>query len=45
MSDHYAAMLRWNYISVHATVVCQRAVLEETGGFDPRLGALEDYDV
>jgi glycosyltransferase involved in cell wall biosynthesis len=40
VSDHYTAMLRRNYISMHAAVVYRRAVLEETGGFDPRLGAL-----
>jgi glycosyltransferase involved in cell wall biosynthesis len=45
VSDHYTAMLRRNYISMHAAVVYRRAVLEETGGFDPRLGALEDYEL
>jgi glycosyltransferase involved in cell wall biosynthesis len=45
VTDHYTAMLRRNYISMHAAVVYRRAVLEETGGFDPRLNALEDYDL
>jgi glycosyltransferase involved in cell wall biosynthesis len=45
VSDHYTAMLRRNYISMHAAVVYNRAVLEETGGFDPRLSALEDYEL
>jgi glycosyltransferase involved in cell wall biosynthesis len=45
VSDHYTAMLRRNYISMHAAVVYRRAVLEETGGFDPRLSALEDYEL
>jgi glycosyltransferase involved in cell wall biosynthesis len=45
VSDHYTAMLRRNYISMHAAVVYRRAVLEWTGGFDPRLSALEDYDL
>jgi glycosyltransferase involved in cell wall biosynthesis len=45
VSDHYTAMLRRNYISMHAAVVYRRAVLEETGGFDRRLSALEDYDL
>ena len=45
VTDHYTAMLRRNYISMHAAVVYQRAVLEETGGFDPRLNALEDYEL
>jgi glycosyltransferase involved in cell wall biosynthesis len=44
VSDHYTAMLRRNYISMHAAVVYHRAVLEETRGFDPRLSALEDYE-
>jgi glycosyltransferase involved in cell wall biosynthesis len=45
VTDHYTAMLRRNYISMHAAVVYRRAVLERTGGFDPRLSALEDYDL
>jgi glycosyltransferase involved in cell wall biosynthesis len=45
VTDHYTAMLRRNYISMHAAVVYRRAVLEETGGFDPRLNALEDYEL
>jgi hypothetical protein len=38
-------MLRRNYVSMHAAVVYRRAILEETGGFDPRLNALEDYEL
>ena len=45
VSDYYIAMLRRNCISMHAAVLYRRAVLEETGGFDPRLGALEDYEM
>jgi glycosyltransferase involved in cell wall biosynthesis len=45
VSDHYTAMLRRNYISMHAAVVYRREVLEETGGFDSRLSALEDYEL
>ena len=45
VSDHYTAMLRRNYISMHAAVVYRRSVLEETGAFDPRLSALEDYEL
>jgi hypothetical protein len=45
VSDHYTAMLRRNYISMHAAVVYRREVLDETQGFDPRLNALEDYDL
>jgi glycosyltransferase involved in cell wall biosynthesis len=45
VSDYYIAMLRRNCISMHAAVLYRRAVLEETGGFDPRLSALEDYEM
>jgi glycosyltransferase involved in cell wall biosynthesis len=45
VSDYYTAMLRRNYVSMHAAVVYRRAVLEETGGFDPRLSSLEDYEM
>lgn len=45
VSDHYTAMLRRNYISMHAAVLYRRAVLVETGGFDPRLSAAEDYEL
>jgi glycosyltransferase involved in cell wall biosynthesis len=45
VTDHYTAMLRRNYISMHAAVVYRRAVLEEMGGFDPLLNALEDYEL
>jgi glycosyltransferase involved in cell wall biosynthesis len=44
-SDHYAALLRWNYIGMHATVVYRREALERFGGFDPTLRACEDYDL
>jgi len=45
VSDQYTAMLGRNYISMHGTVVYRRAILDEMGGFDPRLSALEDYDL
>ena len=45
VSDHYTAMLRRNHISMPAAVLYRRAILEETGGFDPRLNALEDYEL
>lgn len=44
-SDHYGAMLRSNYISMHATVVYRRDALSQFGGFDPALRACEDYDL
>ena len=45
MSDYYIAMLRRNCVSMHAAVLYRRAVLEEAGGFDPRLSSLEDYEM
>jgi glycosyltransferase involved in cell wall biosynthesis len=43
--DHYTALLRDNYIGMHATVMYRRAPLVTAGGFDTRLGACEDYDL
>jgi glycosyltransferase involved in cell wall biosynthesis len=45
VSDYYTAMLRRNCVSMHAAVVYRRAALQETGGFDPRLNSLEDYEM
>jgi glycosyltransferase involved in cell wall biosynthesis len=45
VSDYYTAMLRRNCVSMHAAVIYRRAVLEEAGGFDPRLNSLEDYEM
>jgi glycosyltransferase involved in cell wall biosynthesis len=44
-SDHYGALLRSNYIGMHATVVYRRETLRQFGGFDPSLPACEDYDL
>jgi glycosyltransferase involved in cell wall biosynthesis len=44
-SDHYAALLRRNYIGMHATVVYRRDTLSRFGGFDASLPACEDYDL
>ena len=44
-SDHYGALLRSNYIGMHATVVYRRETLSQFGGFDPSLPACEDYDL
>jgi glycosyltransferase involved in cell wall biosynthesis len=44
-SDHYGALLRSNYIGMHATVVYRRDALDRIGGFDPTLRACEDYDL
>src|SRR5262249_499978 len=43
--DHYLALLRQNYIGMHATVLYRRAVFERVGGFDTSLRACEDYDL
>ncbi len=44
-SDHYSALLRGNYIGMHATVVYRRTVLEIVKGFDTSRRACEDYDL
>lgn len=41
----YESLLRRNGIGMHATVLYQRTVLEDVGGFDPSLRASEDYDI
>ena len=43
--DPYLAMLRRNYISMHATVMYRRGSLAAIGGFATDLRACEDYDV
>ena len=43
--DHYLALLRGNYIGMHATVMYRREVIQEAGGFDESLAACEDYDL
>ena len=43
--DPYYAMLRRNYISMHATVMYRRDALLAVQGFDPSLPACEDYDL
>jgi glycosyltransferase involved in cell wall biosynthesis len=44
-SDHYGALLRRNYIGMHATVVYPRETFDRFGGFDRALSSCEDYDV
>jgi hypothetical protein len=44
-SDHYGALLRSNYIGMHATVVYRRETLNRFGWFDSSLRACEDYDL
>jgi glycosyltransferase involved in cell wall biosynthesis len=43
--DHYLALLRGNYIGMHATVMYRRLAVQEAGGFDESLAACEDYDL
>ena len=43
--DLYCALLRRNFIAMHAAVLYQRFVFEAVGGFDPRPRGTEDYDM
>lgn len=43
--DHYAELLRGNYIAMHATVMYRRAVFAAVGEFDESLRMCEDYDL
>lgn len=43
--DHYLALLRGNYIGMHATVIYRRSVFDQVEGFDTTLRACEDYDL
>jgi len=43
--DSYAALLRTNYIRMHATVMYRRAALTAIGAFDQGLRACEDYEL
>ncbi len=42
---HYLALLRGNYIGMHAAVMYRRSIFEEVGHFDTSLRACEDYDI
>lgn len=44
-ADAYRALLKCNYIGMHATVMYRRSIFDEIGGFDPGLKSCEDYDV
>lgn len=44
-TDPYEALLKRNYIGMHATVMYQRQILELIGGFDISLKSCEDYDM
>lgn len=41
----YDAMLRMNYIGMHATVMYRREALDSVGGFNTTLRSCEDYDM
>ncbi|GAB4374193.1 MAG: hypothetical protein Kow00121_18270 [Elainellaceae cyanobacterium] len=43
--DHYMALLKRNYIGMHATVMYQRSVFDTVGLFDTSLKSCEDYDL
>ena len=43
--DHYLALLRSNYIGMHAAVMYRRGVFDDVGGFDVSLSACEDYEL
>jgi len=43
--EHYDALLRSNYIAMHATVMYRRTIFASTVRFNPSLRACEDYDV
>ncbi len=44
-ANAYLALLRTNYIGMHATVLYQRAFLKTVDGFNTSLGSSEDYDL
>ena len=43
--DLYRALLQYNHIGMHGTVMYRRAVFDAVGGFDTSLRAAEDYDL
>jgi len=43
--EPYVALLKRNYIGMHATVMYTRAVFDAVGGFDTALKSCEDYDL
>lgn len=44
-AHHYVAMLRSNYIGMHAAVMYRHAVLDQLGGFRVEWSRCEDYDM
>lgn len=43
--DHYQQLLLRNYISMLASVMYRRSILQEVGGFDTKLRGCEDYEL
>jgi GT2 family glycosyltransferase len=43
--DAVVKMLRWRNVLQHSTVFIKAATLRAIGGYDPRFGLLEDYDL
>jgi hypothetical protein len=42
---HYPALLNYNHIAMHATVMYRRGIFKSVGNFDTSLSACEDYDL
>jgi hypothetical protein len=43
--DHYARLLRYNYIWTPGSVMYRRSVFDPVGGFDPSVNATADWDL
>ncbi len=43
--NYYLALLKRNYVGMHATVMYQRYIFDIVGGFDTSLRSCEDYDL
>ena len=43
--DHYASLLRCNFIGAVHSAMFRRVVVDELGGFSPHLHACEDYEL
>ncbi len=43
--DHYARLLRYNYIWTPGSVMYRRTVFDSVGGFDPSVNGAADYDL
>lgn len=41
----FGAFLEMNVVGMHGTVLYRREVIEDVGGFDPKMRACEDYDL